>query len=173
LGTVINRLTGHEPVPPTLRRWYGLEPWWQIWVEATAQRQPGPRLHARMLNDRLVYLLPVEVRGRREPVLVTVTFYADPPYETYGLPPEEYPRVIADAGARSPHRMPGDNALCLYFPGSPPEQRWRPRNGLLALFDLARDHLFFEDYWRSTGGPWGGIWLGDQAPHGFPNGGAA
>jgi len=62
---------------------------------------------------------------------------------------------------------------CAVLPAQPPEQRWRPENGLLALFDLACDHLFFEDYWRSTGGAKGGIWLGDEAPHGFPRGSAA
>lgn len=117
--------------------------------------------------------MPIDVRGRLQEVPTTITFYAEPGYDTYGLAPEEYPRVIADPAGRSPHRMPGDNALCLYYPHSPPEQRWRPEHGLLALIDLTRDHLYFEDYWRDTGGDRRGTWLGEQAPHGFPNGSAA
>jgi hypothetical protein len=53
-------------------------------------------------------------------------------------------------------------------PGDPPERRWRPADGLLVLIDLARDHVFFEDHWRATGGPQGGEWLGDEQPHSFP-----
>jgi len=56
----------------------------------------------------------------------------------------------------------------LYYPKSPPWQRWRPVDGLLALIDLARDHVFLEDHGRATGGPQGGTWLGAEAPHGFP-----
>jgi hypothetical protein len=64
-------------------------------------------------------------------VLVTIDFYATPPYACWGLPPEEYPRVFADPGASSPHRMPDDDALCLWFPatrrnagGDPPTGCW-------------------------------------------------
>jgi hypothetical protein len=64
--------------------------------------------------------------------------------------------------------MPDDQALCLFYPASWPWQRWRPDNGLLALIDLARDHLFFENYWRATGGHQGGTWLGTEQQHGFP-----
>jgi hypothetical protein len=76
--------------------------------------------------------------------------------------------VLVSAKGLSPHRMPDDDALCLYYPGSAPERRWRPESGLLALIDLVRDHVFFEDHWRATGGPCGGEWLGEEQPHGFP-----
>ena len=76
-------------------------------------------------------------------------------------------RSVAIPGATSPHRMPADQALCLYYPVSPTGQRWQPVNGLLSLIDLARDHIFFEDYWRATGAERGGIWLGAEAAHGF------
>jgi hypothetical protein len=108
------------------------------------------------------------VPGRTHPIAVAVAFFESPPYDCYGLRAEDYPRVWADCGALSKHRMPTDDALCLYFPWSPPERRWTAADGLLALLDLARDHLYFEDYWRRTGGPHHGEWLGDEAPHGPP-----
>lgn len=108
------------------------------------------------------------VPGRRDPVPVTVCFFDDPPYPCWGLAPSDYPRVYADCGAESKHRMPEDGALCLYYPGSDPAQRWIADDGLLALLNLVRDHLFFEAYWRNTGGRRGGQWLANEAPHGFP-----
>lgn len=148
--------------------WYGLQPWWQIPLEAAARREHGRQLQLLVHPDRITYRLPVEVRGRRDLVEVTIDFHAQPPYDCYTLPAQEYPRVFAVPGASSPHRMPADGALCLWYPHDPPERRWRPAHGLLALIDLARDHVFFEDHWRATGGRRGGEWLGDEQPHGFP-----
>lgn len=114
----------------------------------------------------------LDVPGRREAVPVVVVFYEDPDYESYGLHPRDYPRVFADVGRQSPHRLT-DDALCLYYPQDPPERRWIHTNGLVALFEIVRRHLLFEDYWRETGG-FGdhrgrhrGTWLSDEAPHGF------
>lgn len=146
----------------------GLQPWWQVWLESGARIEHGTDLQLDLQRDRITYRLPVEVRGRREAVEVRIEFHQQPPYDCYGLPPEEYPRVFAALGVTSPHRMPTDQALCLYYPMSPPGQRWRPANGLLSLIDLTRDHVFFEDYWRATGGERGGTWLGAEASHGFP-----
>lgn len=148
--------------------WYGLQPYWQVLLEAAARREHRGDLRLQIRPNRLTYRLPVEVPGRRDPVPVTIEFHRWPPYECWGLPPEEYPRVLADPGAISPHRMPEDDALCLYYPLSPPDQRWRPVDGLLALIDLTRNHLFFEDHWRDSGGVSGGQWLGAEQPHGLP-----
>ena len=148
--------------------WYGLQPAWQIPLEAAARRQHGRDLELRLDREQIAYRVLVEVCGRRDPVPLTIEFHARPPYDCFGLPAEEYPRVFAIPGASSPHRMPDDGALCMWFPQDPPERRWRPTDGLLALIDLARDHVFFEDHWRATGGRRGGEWLGDERPHGFP-----
>jgi len=148
--------------------WYGLQLAWLEPLEADARREHGDALKVSAFRGRRVYQVPVEVPGRLGPVVVTINFYERPPYACYGLSPEEYPRVFASTDGPSPHRMPNDGALCLYYPRSAPERRWRPENGLLALIDLARDHVFFEDYWRDTGGNKGGKWLGDEQPHGFP-----
>jgi hypothetical protein len=83
------------------------------------------------------------------------------------MQPCDYPRVWADCGVRSKHRMP-DDSLCLYFAGSPPDARWTAGDGLLALLNLVRDHLMFEEHWRRTGGPRHGEWLGNEAPHRLP-----
>lgn len=115
----------------------------------------------------------LDVPARRDPVPVRIEFHERPNYSTYGLPAADYPRVFADPGAISKHRLPGDT-LCLWFPRDPDDRRWHAADGLLTLLNNVRNHLFFEDHWRATGGfggpgrP-GGTWLGDEAPHGFPD----
>lgn len=150
--------------------WYGLQPQWQIALEASGRREHGSALQLEMQLHRVTYRIPVKVPGRRRPVNVGIIFYRQPPYKTYGLAAEEYPRVHVDTAGCSPHRIPGDNALCLYYPSSAEMRRWTPGKGLLALIDLTRDHLFFEEYWRATGGRDGGTWLGDEQPHGLQDG---
>lgn len=148
--------------------WYGLQPAWQVALEATARREHGTSLSLVLRPNHIVYRIPIEVPGRRYPVHTEIVFYQWPPYSCWGLPPEEYPRVHASPDETSPHRMPDDNALCLYYPRSPAHERWRPSDGLLALIDLIRNHLFFEDHWRATGAHRGGVWLGAEAPHSVP-----
>jgi len=109
------------------------------------------------------------VLGRTGLVPVTVEFHQYPTYDSYGLPWHDYPRVFADPGAASKHRMP-DDALCLYFPWDPPERRWRYENGLVQLFDVVADHLHKELWWRHTGGDPDGEWPGEDAEHGVPDG---
>jgi hypothetical protein len=159
LGTVTLR--------PTTGGWYGLQPAWQIPLEAAARREHGASLRLDMRLDRIMYQVPIEVPGRRQAVPTAILFHQRPPYPCWGLPPEAYPRIYAALGETSPHRM-SDGALCLYYPLSPAHERWRPADGLLRLIDLVRNHLFFEDHWRATGASQAGIWLGAEAPHGFP-----
>lgn len=152
---------------PTSGTWYGLQPAWQILLETAARREHGIRLRLDIQPDHITYYLPIEVPGRRDSVITRIVFYQRPLYPCWGLPAEEYPRVYAAMGETSPHRM-ADDALCLYYPHSPGHERWKPLDGLLALIDLVRNHVFFEDYWRATGANYGGVWLGAEAPHGFP-----
>lgn len=109
----------------------------------------------------------------RGAVPVLVEFPEYPLYNLYGRPVQDYPRVFADVGADSPHRLydGNDDALCLYYPYDPPERAWRATDGLAVLFNLAANHLFFELHWRATGG-FGdiagnnkGTWLGDELAH--------
>lgn len=147
-------------------RWYGTSPAWRVAVEAAGRRTYGNRLRVTERSGVLEYRIDLDVHGPQELTEVVIVFAADPPYQTYGLPPQDYPRVWADRGLASKHRMP-DDALCLYYPGDPPERRWTSDKGLLDLLDLVVDHLLYESYWRATGGPDGGRWLGDEAEHGL------
>lgn len=77
------------------------------------------------------------------------------------------PRVYADGPEGiedSPHRymdaQGGRKQLCLWYPHDPPERRWRPEDGLLALLGLARIHLTKEGIYRRTG-----EWPGEEVPH--------
>lgn len=67
--------------------------------------------------------------------------------------------IFADGPAESPHRYP-NGSLCMWHPHDPPELRWIPRHGLVALLDHTVLHLFREGYWREAG-----EWPGDEAPH--------
>ncbi len=147
--------------------WYGASTAWRLPFERDAKRRHGENITTALDDSRLVYRTTLEVRGIIEPVPVTLAFFAWPPYPTYGLPAQDYPRVWVDAPAESPHRMP-DKSLCLYNPADPPERRWTSDLGLLTLLDLTRDHLFFEHSWRHTGGWSGGVWPAPESPHGFP-----
>ncbi|MQA86677.1 MAG: hypothetical protein GEV03_19090 [Streptosporangiales bacterium] len=152
--------------------WYGAAAAWWAPLERDARRRCGPALRHRYGYDygeghRLVYLLSgLDVVGDPDPVDVTITFYANPPYPTYGLPPQDSPRVHAKVNATSKHRYP-DGALCLWYPLDPPDRRWTSDKGLLDLIEITRRHLFLENYWRATGGHHGGEWLIEDAPHGF------
>lgn len=70
------------------------------------------------------------------------------------------PRVTVDGPAESPHRY-DDGALCMWFPGDPPERRWRRRDGAAALAGHIAGHLIREAWWRQTG-----EWIGDEVQHG-------
>lgn len=143
--------------------WYGAKAQWYYPFEREAQRVHGLRLNSHLgKGRRLIYEHSgLEIPGRSN-VPVRVEFFASPPYDTYGLAPEDYPRVFADPAARSPHRMP-DKSLCLYAPFDAPEDRWTSGDGLLLLLNLVVDHLFSEMVWRDSG-----VWPRPESPHGLP-----
>ena len=150
-----------------LTYWYGADPAWRLPFEREAKRYYGRSITVELHPETLLYRhRGLDIRGRREPVPVTIRFDAKPCYPTYGLRPQDYPHVFADAELPSPHRMP-DHSLCLFYPGDPVERRWISADGLLSLLHLSGDHIFKETYWRRTGGRHRGIWLGEQAPHGY------
>lgn len=53
-----------------------------------------------------------------------------------------------------------DGSLCLWDPMDPPERRWLIDDGVPALVEIARAHLFMEERLRETG-----LWVGDEARH--------
>ena len=144
--------------------WYGTQARWFAPFERDAQRVHRLRLTSHLAKGRrLVYEhVGLEDPGRTDRVPARIEFYAAPPYETFGLDPQDYPRVFADPKARSKHRM-ADDALCLYAPFDPPDQRWTNDDGLLLLLNLVVDHLASELVWRNTD-----IWPRPESPHGLP-----
>jgi len=64
-------------------------------------------------------------------------------------------------GAQASRHRNSDAELCLYYKDDPPERRWKEDDGLLRLFDLARQHVTAEHLWRKTR-----RWPIDEAPHG-------
>jgi hypothetical protein len=69
------------------------------------------------------------------------------------------PKITADGPKDSPHRY-RDNALCIWEPKDRPERRWVSDDGLLALIEHIRQHLFREAWWREHG-----EWLGPEVVH--------
>lgn len=153
------------PVDPTRvwRPWVGSDIAWVMAFEARARRRYGATLRRREYPGRLQYMVDIPVIGREELVPVRVELHRDPGYETFGLDAVDYPRVFADEGARSPHRME-DDSLCLYYPGDPVSRRWTADQGLDELLNLTARHLLAEDYWRENDE----VWPFDEAAHGYP-----
>lgn len=147
--------------------WFGARPEWKLPFQRDARRYYGDAVTGELKQGCLLYRHQgLDVPGRRDPVPVLVRFFAEPKYDTFGLAPWDSPRVFADQGLPSPHRMP-DDSLCLFYPADPPDRRWTADDGLLQLLQLVGDHLYFETYWRHTGGHLGGTWLAPEAPHGY------
>lgn len=116
------------------------------------QAYPAVNINAtgRVTNARIIYTLTVDVPeypARR--VTITLPNWSTP----------SFPAVTVDGPVESPHRY-RDRALCIWHPDAPAEERWMPEDGLLALIDHTRVHLFKEAYWRETG-----LWPGPEAPH--------
>lgn len=142
--------------------WWGSDSGWIYPLERSARQRYGSHLRRVERPRMLIYIVDVPVTARSTPVRVRVEFHRHAAYPTYGLAPCDYPRVFADIGAESPHRMP-DDSLCLFHPSDPVERRWTADKGLDELLNLAARHLFAEDYWRSSNHHW----PFDEAPHGL------
>jgi len=122
-----------------------------IIFEREARREhAGLQRHSAGRSGHLTYELRVDVPGYDEQRQVRIEFPATP---------ETRPRILVDGSEDSPHRY-SDGSLCLFYPGDPPEQRWMLADGLAALIDTIRVHLFQEEDARRGHG-----WSGEQAPH--------
>lgn len=82
---------------------------------------------------------------------VTITFPRGSPTD---------PKVVVDGPTDSPHRY-ADGTLCMWYPGDPPERRWRLADGAAALVANIAAHLVREEWYRTTG-----EWLGEEVWHG-------
>lgn len=131
--------------------------WWgndrdRVMFEAGARQQfPQMKIGYGVNGDRL-YTLDLDVPFYGVIRHVEITF------RTWG---GKTPTVRVD-GPTSKHRY-GADALCMWYPGDPPKQRWVFEDGLAALIAQAQAHLFREEWGREYG--W---WPGEEAPHAMP-----
>jgi hypothetical protein len=131
--------------------------WWRRDVAARGRMEAGirsryPGIKVSKSAKRLTYELELDLEVY-EPQRIKIVFKAEEP--------ASFVEVFADGPTDSPHRY-GERGLCMWHPADPPELRWLPEHGLVALIEMARLHLFREEYWRRTGGRNGGEWLGPE-----------
>ncbi len=132
-------------------------PWWRRDVAARGRMEAGirskyPGIKISKKANQLSYELDIDLEvyeSRR----LRIVFKADEPASCV--------EVFADGPTKSPHRY-GEKRLCMWYPADPPELRWLPKHQLVGLVEMARLHLFREEYWRRTGGWDGGEWLGPE-----------
>ena len=132
-------------------------PWWRRDIAARGRMEAGirsryPGIEISSSAKRLTYELELDLEvyeARR----ITIVFKADGPASCV--------EVFADGPTESPHRY-GEKKLCMWYPKDPPELRWLPEHRLASLIEMARLHIFREEYWRRTGGWNGGEWLGPE-----------
>jgi len=170
---------GRDLGDPADGPWAAAQPWWQVLMDGEARREhPGDislelsgSLPPRERSLKVVYRhRGLRVRGLTRRFAVEIQFWQKPYYDTYGLPALDYPRVFADPGVKSKHRMPDDDSLCMWYPHDPVEKRWVHTDGLAMLLRLIADHLLCEEAWREDGADErDSIWLSDEVAHGFPS----
>jgi hypothetical protein len=147
--------------------WYGVDAGWFYPLEHLARRRYRRKLTVEHQSTSLIYhLRELDVPGDGIHD-VRIAFYLNPPYNTFGSRAEDSPRVHSSVSRRSKHRMPSDDALCLWFPDDPPARKWESGQGLLVLIEITARHLLFERQWLETGGHRGGDWPSEDAPHGL------
>ena len=132
--------------------WYGNER--DLALFEWGLRKAYPSSRRRITSKGLTYRVSVPVTGFPD----RTAFILFPK----GYTPESV-QVRVDGPDDSPHRYPGSNTLCIWYPQDPPDRRWVKRDGLVALLDLISLHLFKEAWWRATD-----EWLGEEAPHSVP-----
>jgi hypothetical protein len=143
-------------------------PWYhdfrkRLRFEAAAKREFGEGVRPEKIGKgwraEVIYTLKVSVPeyDERRKITIRLANLADPALID----------ITVDGPTDSPHRR-GEKGLCLWRYDAPSENQWTPDEGLLALIQYARLHLFREAYWRETGGHNGGIWAGEEALHDGP-----
>lgn len=115
-------------------------------------RSRYPEIQISKSAKSLIYKLDLDLEVY-EPRRITIVFKANEP--------ASFVEVFADGPTESSHRY-GKNKLCMWYPADPPELRWLPEHRLVGLIEMARLHLFREEYWRRTGGWDGGEWVGPE-----------
>jgi hypothetical protein len=123
-----------------------------VFLERDARRTFGEALRHTLTHNNLTYQLDgLDVSGDPQRRNIRIIFHAQPPYPPTANAPQDFLHVHATPHARSKHRYPDDNALCLWQPLDSPDRRWTSDQGHLILIELIRRHLFLELRWRQTG----------------------
>ena len=162
--------------------WFGADPSFWYPLERDAHRFLPEAVVWRYRPGLLTYTVEkLAVPGEVLPHGITIEFWRIPEYETYGLAPEDYPRVHTDSlsprrhafcagdlcicasGARRYGVTLHSGPLCLWYPHDPSARRWTHDMGLRVLIEMIRRHLLAELEWRRTG-----RWILEEAAHGFP-----
>ena len=86
--------------------WFAYDAAWWAPFERDAKRRHGYPITTERTLNTLTYRTHLEVPGVLAPVAVAVRFEHTAGYNTYGLTAQDYPRVWAESGLQSPHRMP-------------------------------------------------------------------
>jgi hypothetical protein len=162
-----------DPYADTTFGWYGVDPVFRVLVERNVNNVVGfePPFRRIVEDDRLRYeFRGLEVTGDLERHDLTIDFTRGPlGLWAMGIAPCDYPSVSTNVERQRKH-IHGDGSLCLWAAFDPPHRRWWHGDGLQAIVEIARRHLFYELHWWRTGGPETGEWVGDEAPHGIPQG---
>jgi len=125
----------------------------QIIFERDARRE-GMTFKRELLSDPpgLAYRFAIDVPVHDEQRLVHAVFKATPPEI----------RVWIDGPVCRRHRWQ-DRSLCMWFASDPPEQRWVPEDGLLALATQVEQHAYCEAECRA-----GNAWPKPESPGAHP-----
>jgi hypothetical protein len=163
----------HDPYADSPFGWYGVDPVFRTLVEKNLRDVTGFDAPVRISLDayRLEYRFDgVQVPGDLDRHDLGVEFRPGTLGGwAAGFAPGDYPTVRTSVERPRKHHYP-DESLCLWAPFDSPERRWWHGDGLHVLVEIVRRHLFYELHWWRTGGRKGGVWLGEEAPHGFPDG---
>lgn len=140
--------------------WYGTDPCffypleWQVRAQLV---EPFSYSHQSGVLRYLVHGLVVPGDQMRHDI--TIEFWRVPPYSTFGLQPQDYPRVFTSVTRRRKHVFE-DGSLCIWQPKDSGERRWTSDLGLLVLIEMVRRHLLLEMHWFVTR-----EWAIEDAPH--------
>lgn len=150
------------PLDPSPGAWYGADLSFLYPLERDARRSLPEEVTWRYQPHVVRYVVEqLHVPGDLETHDLTIEFWRQPPYDTYGQAPMDYPRVFTTVARRRKHVF-DDGALCLWYPWDPIERRWTHELGLLVLIEMVRRQLLLEMHWFLTGD-----WPLDEAPHGL------
>ncbi|HSX05097.1 MAG TPA: hypothetical protein VLF69_01365 [Candidatus Saccharimonadales bacterium] len=120
----------------------------RIWFEQGLASSEYTLLFAGLNNkSQCVYVVSVPVLAYATNVIVRVVL------------DDRYATVLAPSMSNLRHVYASDlgQALCLWYPHDPPHRKWNFDNGLLALLDIVKLHLYKELRFKETG-----AWPGEE-----------